>query len=91
MRAPITLLFAAFLATVAAQPAMDRAEVRLASNAPLVPELQRQLDLRDHPIWTAFLTDHPHWQVEFNAGTGMPHRAYGPPVQTAPGTEEERA
>ena len=91
MRAPITLLFVAFVAAVAAQSAVDRAEVRLASQAPVVPDVQRQLDLRDHPLWTAFLTDHPHWQVEFNAGTGMPHRAYGPPVQTAPGTEEERA
>ena len=47
--------------------------------------------MRQHPGWVRFLHAHPQWVVEFNEASGMPRRAFGPPVPTAGGHAEERA
>ncbi|HMC97995.1 MAG TPA: hypothetical protein VKG92_10085, partial [Flavobacteriales bacterium] len=56
-----------------------------------VPDAGWQGELRQRNAWRGFVAQHPQWVVEFNEASGMPHRAFGPPIATSGSTSEQRA
>jgi hypothetical protein len=76
---------------LAAQHRSDAREVRLPISAARMPDRPWQQNLAEAPVWRAFIQEHPGWQVEFNEGTGLPHRAYGPPITVPGASPEQRA
>ena len=66
-------------------------EVNYIKDIRAVPDMERQKELREGAGWRAFITEHPGWMVEFNEQSGMPRRAFGPPIPTNGGSAEERA
>lgn len=59
------------------------------ANTAIDPAVQQEL--RASSAWRTFVTRHPKWSVEFAAHTGLPRRAYGPPVVVEGATPVERA
>ncbi|MFN0274842.1 MAG: T9SS type A sorting domain-containing protein [Chitinophagales bacterium] len=55
------------------------------------PDAGIQKDLRDNAAWQNFEAANGNWWVQFNESTGMPHRAFGKPVETTGSTPQERA
>lgn len=75
----------------AATIAPSQGEVTFHKDPRRLPSPVAQARMRQHPGWVRFLHAHPQWVVEFNEASGMPRRAFGPPVPTAGGHAEERA
>lgn len=50
-----------------------------------------QQRLRSGAKWQTFLNSHGTWYVHFNEISGMPHRAYGTPLEVAGTTLQEKA
>lgn len=69
----------------------DPAEVNFIKDIRRMPDVAWQAELRGGGAWSGFLAQHPLWTVEFNEGTGMPRRAFGPPITVAGVTAEEKA
>lgn len=44
-------------------------------------QYQVQSMLRDQAPWQSFIQTHSNWKVLFDERTGMPHRAFGAPIQ----------
>ena len=68
---------------------LDAHEVRFAQSKPY--DLHAQQRMREMPAWHSFAQSHGTWYVHFNEISGMPHRAYGQPLQVAGSTPEEKA
>lgn len=67
-----------------------RTEVRLVDR-PGMLDPRHQAELRQRNGWRDFAAAHTGWNVEFNALTGKPRRAFGPPIATTGATPQERA
>jgi Secretion system C-terminal sorting domain len=59
----------------------DEFEVRLPAQKQVNAHVQQTLRLST--AWQHFLSDHPGWMVHFDEQTQLPHRAYGPPMETS--------
>ncbi|MCC6938827.1 MAG: T9SS type A sorting domain-containing protein [Flavobacteriales bacterium] len=86
---PLFTLILAF--PVVAQIHREKAEVSFITDIKRVPDVSVQAELRAGDAWTAFLSAHPQWVVEYNESSGMPRMAFGPPIVVAGSTPEERA
>lgn len=62
---------------------IDPAEVRYHQGRPY--NLTTQQMLRENSSWSNFVDEHGIWYVHFNENSGLPHRAYGKPLDL-PGT-----
>lgn len=76
---------------VSAQSGMATREVRYIKDSRRLPDGVKQAELRQRDGWREFAVQHPQWAVEFNESSGMPRRAFGPPIATTGTTPEERA
>ena len=76
---------------VHAQDRHDPAEINYIKDIRQVLDPVWQADMRDRAPWRTFLAAHPLWTVEFNEASAMPRRAFGPPIDVAGGTPEEKA
>lgn len=76
---------------VSAQSSMATREVRHIKDNRRVPDGVKQAELRQRDGWREFAVQNPQWVVEFNESSGMPRRAFGPPIATNGATPEERA
>ncbi|MFN5294524.1 MAG: hypothetical protein ACK5BL_03270, partial [Flavobacteriales bacterium] len=54
-------------------------------------DLNKQQYLRELPAWRQFVASHGTWYVHFNETSGMPHRAYGSPLEVPGATPQEKA
>ncbi|MBL7941987.1 MAG: hypothetical protein JNM00_04435, partial [Flavobacteriales bacterium] len=93
MKRPLSLLFICLLAIAAGAQSdiftsLDPAEIRLYKNRPA--DSHRQQELREGQDWQEFLDGHGTWYVHFNERTGLPHRAYGEPIDVAGNTPHEK-
>lgn len=81
-------LFAALVLPASAMVAMAQrpteqnahAAVTFVKDRKQLPDMQWQAQLRNRPAWKAFIAAHPGWVVEFNEGSGLPRRAFGPGI-----------
>ena len=87
---PILLCLFLIGTFASAQSGAARGEVRFIKNN-VRSSAERQAELSQREGWRAFVAEHPQWAVEFNEASGMPRRAFGPPVTTIGATPEERA
>lgn len=55
------------------------------------PDAAIQEQLRNSAAWQNFEAANGNWWVQFNEITGMPHRAFGAPIETTGATPEEKA
>ena len=67
---------------------IDEYEVRYIKEQ-LTTDLALQQTLRNQNAWQNFLTQHPHWFVNFNEYNLKPHRAYGEPIELLIGNSIE--
>lgn len=74
-----------------AQHVPDRAQVGFIKEDARLPDLTVQAQLRGEAAWRSFAAAHPHWIVEFNESSGMPRKAFGPPIGTTGSDPEEKA
>jgi len=91
MKCPILLvtLLAAFAASAQHPRGGHSVTFIKDGNQPL--DIVYQQQLREGPAWQAFLIEHPGWVVEFNEASGMPRKAFGPPIVVDGGSTEEKA
>ena len=68
-----------------------RENVTFVNDRQWLPDAAWQAELRQRPVWQAFLAAHGTWFVEFNENNAKPHRAYGKPVATTGANPLERA
>jgi len=68
---------------------IDPNEVRFIQSKPY--NMHSQQVLRSQPAWKSFVSTHGNWYVHFNESNGMPHRAYGQPLDVPGGTPQEKA
>jgi len=68
---------------------IDPNEVRLPKAAPY--NLHKQQSMRALPAWQQFVQANGTWYAHFNETSGMPHRAYGQPLQVVGSTPQEKA
>ena len=57
----------------------DEYEVRYIKEQ-ITTDITLQQTLREQNAWQHFLSNHPHWFVNFNEFNLKPHRAYGEPI-----------
>lgn len=69
----------------------DPARVGFIKDIGRVPDITYQAQLRAGESWGSFLAEHPLWTVEFNESSGMPRKAFGPPIIVAGGSDAEKA
>jgi hypothetical protein len=58
----------------------DASEKRFMADSKRLPDASYQASLREASPWQQFLNQHGDWWVQFNEGTGRPHRAFGTPI-----------
>jgi len=68
---------------------IDPNEVRLPESKAYNQHTQQQL--RELSSWKSFVQTHGNWYAHINEQTGMPHRAYGSPLQVEGNTPHEKA
>lgn len=68
---------------------LDPHEVRFMQGKPY--DVNKQNYLRELTAWRSFVQTHGNWYVHFNETSGLPHRAYGQPLQVFGGTLHEKA
>ena len=68
---------------------IDANEVRFQQSKPY--NLHSQQVMRNQPAWKSFVSTHSNWYVHFNESNGMPHRAYGQPLEVPGVTPQEKA
>ncbi|MCB9183884.1 MAG: hypothetical protein H6591_08195 [Flavobacteriales bacterium] len=69
----------------------DPARVGFIKDIGRVPDITTQAQLRAGEPWSSFLAEHPLWTVEFNESSGMPRKAFGPPIIVAGASDAEKA
>ncbi|MBK8497931.1 MAG: hypothetical protein IPL52_03725 [Flavobacteriales bacterium] len=79
------------IAISSAQERRDPHQVDYIKDIRSLPDPVWQAELRERAPWRTFLAAHPLWTVEFNEGTAKPRRAFGPPIEVAGSTAEEKA
>ena len=62
----------------------DEYEVRYIKEQ-ITTDITLQQTLREQNAWQYFLSNHPHWFVNFNQFNLKPHRAYGEPIDLLTG------
>jgi len=68
---------------------VDIHEVRFMQSKPY--DVTVQQSLRELPAWKQFQEAHGNWYVHFNETSGMPHRAYGQPLQVSGTDAQDKA
>lgn len=68
---------------------IDPHEIRFATAKPY--ELLHQQTLRTMSAWQNFMNQNGSWYVHFDEASGMPHRAYGSPLEISGNALEEKA
>jgi hypothetical protein len=68
---------------------IDPHEVRFTQSKPYNAHVQQRL--RELPAWKHFVQNHGTWYVHFNETSGMPHRAYGTPLNVTGSTPHDKA
>ena len=95
MRNLLTLAICFFVFTTFAQSdiewIMDPNEVYLESDAPAKPDPIQQQKLREAGAWKYFSDNHDNWYTIMSAETGLPHRAWGTPLDVPGGDEVAKA
>ncbi|MEO8589660.1 MAG: T9SS type A sorting domain-containing protein [Flavobacteriales bacterium] len=74
-----------------AQSSAASREVNFIADIHKTPDVEWQTELRQHNGWRGFVAQHPQWVVEFNEASGMPRRAFGPPIAVEGANPDERA
>lgn len=91
-RSTLTVLFTAILMLGAvAQHRRDPAAISFIKDIHRVPDVTYQAELRQSEAWQGFLAAHPEWVVEYNESSGMPRKAFGPPIPAPGDTPLEKA
>jgi hypothetical protein len=73
------------------QPSTNPGRVHFIRAADMAADPARQEELRAAPAWQTFKSAHPRWTVEFDQGSGKPHRAFGPAIATVGADPVQRA
>lgn len=69
----------------------DPAQVGFVKEPARLPDVTYQAELRQGEAWRTFLLEHPLWTVEFNESSGLPRKAFGPPIAVSGSNAEEKA
>ncbi len=56
----------------------------------IITDIALQQTLRQQNAWQNFLSNHPHWFVNFNQYNLKPHRAYGEPIELTNGNSTQQ-
>ncbi len=86
-----TLCLLAIGGSASAQSNAAGREVTYIKDIRQLPDADWQAQLRQGNAWSDFAAQHPQWVVEFNEASGLPRRAFGPPILASGSTPEERA